>query len=808
MDSLLQDLRHSIRALRKTPTFTLAAVLTLALGLGVNIAVFSLMNAALLESLPVRHANRLVHVFSMTVQGTEHFDFSYPLYVDLRDGARTLDGLAAYASSAVGVSANERNDRVTAEFVTSNYFPVLGVDLVTGPGLSGQDELRGGPATAVISSRLWQALYENDPSVVGRPLLVNGKTFSIVGVVPRSFEGITRGVRADLWLATPQFMAVRNRPDTMMGTRESSWLSLVGRLAPGATGEQAAAELTAIGAGLNVINAGPGFNVRTRPAAEGDVSLVRDLNRPLSLLMLVVGLILVVASANVANLLLARAHARQGEVAMRQALGASRARVVRQMLTEGAVLAFAGGALGLLAAYWIVALFEIRTAGGTLLTLRLDPNVTVLGFAAVLSLIVAIGSGLLPALSSSRPDLVTVIKGTSDNLRSRLGRQHIRGALVVVQVALSLVLVVGAGLFLRSLSRLQSIDPALSNSRVLAATLNLTLRGYDEPRGRQFYTDVLERVSAVPGVESASLAYVLPVTAGGIRMDVQGASTKPAAEGMVAVELVPVSPGFFGTVGIPLVAGRDFGRGDSPGAPKVVIVNETMKQKFWPSGTAVGEPFSIGGEVYQVVGVARDTKYRNLREEPRNVMYLAYAQDHQASANLLIRSALPADRVIEGVRAAMRQVDSAMPLYNVRTLAEHVSRSMYVDRLRAELIGYLAALALVLAAIGIYGVLSFTVAERTREVGIRIALGAHPRSVVGMVVGSGVRLAVIGLVAGLVLSTWLTRAIASDLFGISPSDPLTLAASCAVLLAVVLLATVVPARRATRIDPMVALRGE
>ncbi len=478
------------------------------------------------------------------------------------------------------------------------------------------------------------------------------------------------------------------------------------------------------------------------------------------------------------------------------------------MLTEGCVVACAGGAVGLLLAYWVVALFEIRTAGGTLLMLRLDPDLTVAGFAAALSLIVAITSGLVPALSSSRPDLVTAIEGTTGHLRSRFGRQHIRSVLVVVQVALSLVLVVGAGLFLRSLSRLQSIDPTLSNSRVLAATLNLTLRGYDQPRGQQFYTDVLERVNAVPGVESASLAYVPPVTPGGIRMDVEGASTKPAADGMIAVELVPVSPGFFRTVGVPLVAGRDFGSGDSPGAPKVVIVNETMQQKFWPSGAGLGEPFSIGGETYQVVGVARDTKYRDLREKPRNVMYVPYAQDHQASATLLIRSALPPDQVVEGVRAAIRQVDSAMPLYNVRTLAEHVSRSMYVDQLRAELVGCLAALALVLAAVGIYGVLSFTVAERTREVGIRIALGADPRSVVGMVVGSGVRLGVIGLAAGLLLSAWLTRAIASDLFGVTASDPLTLVASCAVLLNVVLLATVVPARRATRIDPMVALRGE
>ena len=804
---MLQDLRQSIRALRKTPSFTFAAILTLALGLGVNVAVFSLLDAALLESLPVRHAQRLVNVFTAMPQGP-HTDYSYPLYVDLRDGARTLDGLAAVTSIAVGVSTNEGNDRVLAEFVTANYFDVLGVDLVAGPGLTGRDELRGGPSTVVISTRLWQSLYSNDPSIIGRALLVNGKSFTVVGVAPRSFEGITRGHRADAWMAVPQFTAVRNRPDALLASRETSWLTLIGRLAPGATGEQAAAELTAIGKNLNVINAGPDFVAQTRPAAHGDTSHVEELQRPFTLLMLVVGLILVVASANVANLLLTRSHARQGEIAMRQALGASRARVVRQMLAEGLVLAVAGGVLGVLLAYWVVALFEIRTAGGALLTLTLEPDLRVVGFAAALSVAVALTSALLPAVSSSRPDLVSVIKGTSDNLRTRAGRQHLRGALVVVQVALSLVLVVGAGLFLRSLSQLKSIDPTLASDRVVAATLNLSLRGYDEPRGRQFYTDVLERVRAVPGVEAASLAYVLPVTAGGIRMDLKGEGLKPAVAGMVGIDLVPVSADFFRTVGVPLIAGRDFDDTDSATGPRAVIVNETMKQKFWPEGHAVGQPFAIGEDVYQVVGVARDTKYRSLRETPRNVMYLPYAQSHEASANLLVRSGIPAERIIEGVRAAVRQVDAALPFYNVRTLEEHVNRSMYVDRLRAELIGYLAALALTLAAIGIYGVLSFTVSERTREMGIRIALGAHPRSVVAMVVTSGVRLGIIGLVTGLLLTVWLTRRIAADLFGVSTTDPITLVLSCGVLLAVVIAAALVPARRASRIDPILALRGE
>lgn len=808
MDSLQQDLRYALRALRKTPVFTIAATLTLALGLGVNISVFTVMNAALLETLPVRQPDRLVHVYSWSEQGGDHFDFSYPLYVDLRDGARTLESLAAYMSANVGVSTRDRSDRVVAEFVSANYFSTLGVDLPLGPGLTGRDELRGGPATVVISDRLWRTFYDADRAVTGGQILVNGTSATIVGVAPRGFEGIVRGQLADVWMALPQFTAVRNRPDTLMGSRESSWLSLVGRLAPAASAAQAASELTGIGSSLNVINAGPGFIARTRPAGGGDSGLVEGLERPLVLLMLVVGLILIVASANVANLLLARSHARQPEIAMRRALGASRIRIVRQILTEGAVVSFAGGAAGLLLAYWLVALFEVRTSGGTLLTLPLEPNATVIAFAVLLSALAAIGAGLLPALSTSRPDLLVVVKGMGDGVRAGFGRQRIRSALVVLQVALSLVLVVGAGLFLRSLSRLQAIDPALANDRVVASTLNLTLRGYDEPRGRQFYENVLQRVGAVPGVESASLAYVLPVTAGGMRMDVPGSTTKPAVEGAVAVELVPVSPNFFRTVGVPLLAGRDFSASDGAAAPKVIVVNETMKQRFWPDQNAVGQPFTISDTTYEVIAIARDTKYRNLRESARMVMYMPYTQSHEASANLLVRTSLPMDTVMAAVRGAVREVDPALPLYNVRTMAEHVNRSLYLDRLRAELVGYLAGLALLLAAIGIYGVVSFTVAERTREVGIRVALGANPRTVLRMMLASGIRLTVFGIVAGLVLSYWLTQKISSDLFGIGTSDPIALAGACGILLAVAAIATLIPARRATHIDPVVALRSE
>ena len=807
METFFLDIRHAIRTLRKAPVFTAAATLTLALGLGVNIALFTVLNAALLERLPARDPDRLVQVYSWSQQGGDHFDFSYPLYVDMRDNVRGFSGLAVYTSNAVGVSAGNQNERVIAEFVSANYFGVLGVDLSAGPGFSGRDEMRGGPETAIVSDRLWRSLLHADPSPIGRPLLVNGRTFTVVGVASQTFEGIVRGQRADMWMAVAQFNAVRNRPSDMLGSRESSWLTVVGRLREGVTADQAADETTAFVSSLNVINAGEGFIARTRPAATGDTGLVDGLERPLSLLMLAVGLILVVASANVANLLLARSHARQPEIAMRQALGASRFRIVRQLLTEGAVLALIGGFIGLLMAYWLVGLFEVRTTAGTLLTLALDPNGVVIGYAAALSAVAGLLASLIPALTTSRPDLLAVVKGTGDSgARSR--RHYLRASLVVVQIAVSLALVVGAGLFVRSLSRLRAIDPALADNRVVAATLNLSLRGYDVERGRQFYESAIGKVATLPGVQSVSLAYVLPVTAGGIRIDVAPRTTTPAVDGPVGIDMVPVSPGFFRTVGVPLVAGRDFAASDRQGAAPVIVINETMKQRFWRDGNAVGQQFTIAEQTYEVVGIARDTRYRNLREAARMTMYLPLAQEHQASANLLVRTALPAERVMESVRESLRALDPALPLYNVRTLAEHVSRSLYLDRLRAELIGYLAGLALLLAAIGIYGVVSFTVAERTREVGIRLALGAHPRAVLRLMLSTGLRLGVLGLGAGLLLSVWLTRLIARDLFGVTPTDPVTLAAASAVLLGVVLLATFLPARRATRIDPLQALRTE
>ena len=805
MNGLRHDLLQAFRVFRNAPAFAAAAVVTLALGLGVNIAVFTVLHAALGAGLPVKHAKDLVHVLSWSPKAGDHLDFSYPLYVDLRDNSPALDGLAAYTALNVGVASGARSERLISELVTSNYFHLLGVDLALGPGFSAADEGRGAPAVAIVSDRLWRSMFDGDPGVLGRTVQVNGRPATVVGVAPASFSGFTRGQRADLWISVSQFFTVRHAPEDRLGSRETSWLLLVGRTRRGVPVDQAHAQLTAA-----MHAAAPGGNsdyvVRSRPAIAGDTSLVDDLGRPLRLLMLVVGLILVIAAANVANLLLTRAYTRQQEIAMRTALGASRWRIVRQLLMEGLVLSFAGGAAGLMLGMWTAAVFDIRTSlGGSALTLMMEPDAAIVGYAAALSAIAAVAIGIVPAFGASRADLIGVLKGTGEAVSGAVGKRRVRLALTVVQIALSLVLVIGAGLFLRSLGKLRAIDPSLSTDRVLATQVNLTLRGYDAARGQVFYRQLQDSVRALPGVQHATLTSVLPVTAGGTRNNLPAGRTIPKVDAPVEYDLVFVSPGYFATLGVPVVAGRDFSDLDREGASPVAIVNESMQRLFWPSGTAVGETFNDGA-TYTVVGVARDTKYRNLREQPRKVMYLPLAQSYRSAMNLVVRTSVPPAQMMDSLRASVRAIDAGMPLYDVRTLAQHVDRSLYIDRLRANLIGSLALLALALAAIGIYAVLSYTIAERTREVGVRLALGAQPGAVLRMLLATGARVGIAGIVAGVALSTTLTGLVRTQLYGLSALDPLTLIAACAVLFAVALAATFVPAWRAARIDPVVALR--
>jgi len=788
------------------PSFTAAAVLTLALGLGVNIAVFVVFHAALLSSLEVQRPSELMRIVTWTPDGGNHFDFSYPLYRDLRDRAEAFAGVSAYTATPVGVAVGPLSERVIGEFVTANYFSVLGVDLPVGPGFAADDERGTSGPLVIISDRLRRSMFSSG-TAIGNALVVNGHPATVVGVAPSTFVGFVRGQRADVWLTVNQYWSLVEARANALENRNLSWLSLVGRLRPAVRAEVAQDRLTTALRPTVSAAEGENWSVRLLPATSGDIALVNDLERPLRLLMIVVGLILIIAAANVANLLLTRAYGRQHEMATRVALGASRWRIIRQLVVEGSVLATAGGVLGLLLGVWTAALFDIRTSGSAApLALSIEPDTTVLVFTALASAIVAIAIGVVPAIGSSRPDLLAVIKAAGEAAGTRIGKRRLRTSLTVVQVALALVLVIGAGLFLRSLGRLRAVDPALLNNRVIAATLDLTLLGYSEGRGRQFYDAALESARSLPGVQAATLTSVLPATPGGSRENLGAGQTDPRVDVPVEFDVVTTAPGYFPTIGVPLVSGRDFGGADSATAASVAIVNEGMRRTFWRDANPVGQTFKAGSETFVVVGVARDTKYRSLRERSRLTMYVPLAQSYRSEMNLVVRTVLPREQIVGALRSKLRSLDTALPLYDVRTLAEHVERSLYLDRLRAQLLGLLAGLALALAGIGIYAVLSYAISERTREVGVRLALGARPADVVRMLVVASARLAFVGIGCGLLLASWMTQLVAAQLFGLSAMDAPTIAAACVLLLFVVMIATLVPARRATRVDPVIALR--
>ena len=809
MQTLLKDLRYGIRMLGKSPGFTLVAVLSLALGIGANTTVFSLLDAIMLRSLPVQNPEQIVDIATKVAGGEPHTDFSYPLYTALRDHNDALSGMVAYSDTNFGLAAGDQTERIRGEYVSANYFSVLGVQPMIGSAFAAGDERPGAPRVAVISEALWNRRLNHDPSVLQKTITLNGRTFSVVGVVPKGFSGLLRGMQTDIWITLPQMADLDGNPE-LMSSPNLSWLSLAGRLKPGTTIQQAQAQLSALLPGVSEeARASGNWGAVLTKAAGGNDVYVAELARPLTLLFLAVGLILAIACANVASLLLARARTRGKEIGIRLALGASRRRIVGQLLTESLLLALAGGAVGLLMAFWTSELASnLRTTAGGALTLEVSPNARVLLFTLAISVATVLLFGVVPALRASRVDLVPVLKDSTSATPAFRRGPSLHSLLVVTQVTLSLVLLAGAGLFLRSLWKLQAIDKGFTGDNVLAMSLNMGLQGYDEKRGAQFYAAALENLSSTPGVQSVSFASALPVSAGGSRMDLAANTTKPAVDAPVAIEIVSVAPRFFETTGLSLLRGRDFRALDRDKSTPVMIVNETMAKKFWPLGDPVGQSFSDGQTVFEVVGVARDTKYRNLREAPRNTMYQPLAQSYRPSMNLLIRTAGDPSSIAPVVQTQLHAIEPALTVFNIRTLYEHVGRSLYIERMESTLLAFFGLLALLLTAVGIYGVVAYSVAQRTREVGIRMALGAQKKDVLKLILMKGLGLVAWGTGFGLIGCYWLSRLVSTQLYGVSPNDPATLAAVAGLLIAVALLASYLPARRATKVDPLVALRYE
>jgi predicted permease len=822
MNTLIQDLRYGLRLLVKSPGFTLVAVLSLGLGIGANSTIFTLVNAVLLEPLPVQDGSRLVAVFTTDERNRgQFFNFmqtSRPNFEDYLDENEVFSGMAAHVGLPLAFSGKGEPQQIFGEMVSGDFFTLLGVDPALGRAfLPDEDSVPGEKLVTVLSHNFWQRQLGGDPAVVGGSVTLNGHAFSVVGVAPKGFKGANAIFTPALWvpmMSHPQLATGFLKEN--MESRRALLFGIVARLKPGVEREQAQANLATIAGGLakEYPEDNGGRGVALMPLAQATINPGFRQNMVLAsgLLMTVVGLVLLIACANVANLLLARASVRQREVAVRLSIGASRGRLVRQLLTEGLLLAMLGGLAGMALAYWAQrVLWAQRPPALAVDALDLTPDARVLGFTLLVSLLTAVIFGLAPAFSASRPDLVAELKQRSGS--SSFGNRPftLRNLLVAGQVALSLVALVGAGLFVKSLRNAQAIDPGFDHERLAVLTVDLGAQGYDEARAREFQRRMLERTSALPGVERATLASAIPLFQGGFLRTVfpEGVDAGDRKNGRL-VQLNTVEPGYFRTTGIELRRGRAFEENDQAGSPHVVVVNETMARQFWPGEDPLGKRFKFFGQDWwnEVVGVAADSKYNFVGEQPAPHIYLSLRQVFEPGVSLYLRAQGDPALALGMARREVQEMDRTLPITNVFTFGEIVRQSLWAPRMGAALLAVFGLLSLLLAVIGVYGVMAYSVSQRTRELGLRMALGAAGGDVLRLVVRQGLTLAALGIAVGLALSLAVTRQVSNLLFDVSARDPVTLLAIPLILGAAALLATALPAWRATRIDPTIALRSE
>jgi predicted permease len=832
MSTLRQDIRYGIRGLLKRPAFTAIALLTLALGIGANSTIFSLINSTLMRPLPVQNPESLVYVFN----GTPGNVFSYPDYVELRDQNQVFDGMIVWGGITASLNSNDQTDLENGAIVSGNFFQVLGIQPSLGRLITPQDDQTPGahPVT-VISHGLWQRRFASNPNVIGQQLLLNGQSFTIIGVTPAGFNGAQLGINRNLYV--PMMMQAVMRPPRagysgemnpdLLKVRRNRWLGSIGRLKPGVTATQAQAALATIAKRLEEANpeTNRGRTVTVLALNESDNPAIRQqMSSVATLLMVVVGAVLLIACANVANLLLARGASRAKEIAVRLAIGASRWSIVRQLLIESVLLAVIGGTVGLLLAWWTAA--ALRSAPPPPGVLPITPDFAidsrVLLFTFGISLLSAIVFGLAPALRTSHQELVPALKDDVFAPNDRARRFNLKNMLVVTQVTLSLVLLIGAGLFLRSLRNAQSINPGFEAQKVVTLPLNINLLRYTSTQGREFYRQVIERVESVPGVESASVARIVALSGGasvrslllegraGTDNQFRSEGSGTGASGDNSINSNVVGQKYFQTMGIHFVRGRDFGGQDTAESPKVIIVNEAFARRHFPNEEVLGRRVSFNasaGPWHEIVGVVRDSKYLTIGEAPAPVAYLSLQQNHETGMTLHVRTSNPAS-VAAAVRNQVQSLERNLPIGNPLPISEAINNSLYAARMGAILLGVFGLLALLLAAVGLYGVMSFSVSRRTRELGIRMALGAQASDVFRMVLRQGMVLVIVGVALGLVAAAAVTRLLTSFLYGIGATDAVTFAAIPLVLLVVALLACYIPARRATKVDPLVALRYE
>jgi predicted permease len=813
MLGLWQDLRYGAKMLVKNWGFTAVAVFSLALGIGANTTIFTFANALLLRPLPVEEPDRLVAVSTSYEGGEMYGPTSLPNYEDLRDSNDVFSGLAAHSYYPMAFTGEDRPEIVIGQIVTWNYFSVIGVEPILGRAfLPEEDRTPGSHPVAILSHRIWERRFDSDPGIIGGTVYINDSPFTVVGVTPKELGGLRVIVSPDVWV--PTMMVGRTLPfQVHLDGRSDPWLEVVGRLKPGTTLAEAQSSLNVLAAALEdeyPENQGRKFTVVAIDRARAFGGTTDELEKLTAILAGFVGLILLIACFNTANLLLGRGNQRQKEIALRLSLGASRRRILRQLLTESVLLSALAGAVGLLIAAWAVDLYHVFNPPSFFpieIDFSLDPRV--LGFTTLLSLLTGVFFGLAPAVQVDNFGLLAALKDQSPSLSQAGRKRHLQSALVIGEVSFCVVLLISAGLLLRSLEATLAVDPGFDTQNALVVPINLGFAQYEETEGRRLHQETVDRVSALAGVRSATLAAYVPldVVHGSHWVEIEG--YERGENEWMQIRRNMVAPRYFETMGIPIVRGRGIEPRDRATTRPVAVVNETMARRYWAGRDPLGGKIRMGDKVLEVVGIMKDAKYGSLADEPEPYFCLPLAQDKfEKRVHLVVRTAGDPRSMMGPVLEEIRRVAPSLPVSNIMTLSQILDYSLADQRGTAWLVAVFGLVALVLAMAGVYGVMSFSVYQRTQEFGIRLALGARRIEILEMVLRQGMLLTAIGISVGLAIAFGVTRVLASFLYEVSTVDPLVFSFVSLALGAIAALACYIPARWATRVDPMTSLRYE
>ena len=814
METLWQDVRYGLRMLLKSPGVSIVATIALALGIGANTAIFSVVNAVLLRPLPFPDSDQLMSIWETDYQrGQVRGSSSYPNFVDWRDQNHVLEHMSTFHDTDFIMTGRGEPARLQGAVVNANLFSLLGVAPALGRGfLADEDKPNDTGRVVVLSQAFFQKRFNGDASILNQSITLDGKSYNVIGVMPGSFEFPIQNEPVDLW-TTVAVEASGNSPIT--GQRGAHYMNVIGRLKPNVTEAQAQAEMNALATRLEQqypdTNSHKG--VQVEPAL---TALVGDVRPALLILLGAVGCVLLIACANVANLLLARAMSRHKEMAIRSALGASRSRVLRQLLTESVLLALAGGALGLLLAVWWSDVLVSLGKQDIPRAMQIGLDWRVFGFTLSLSVMTGVIFGLVPALHSSKPQLTESLKEGGRSSSEGARRNRVRNLLVVTELAIAVVLLVSAGLLIQSLWRLRQVSPGFVPQNVLSFSIAVPEVRYPTEKQSQFFADLTSRISSLPGVQSASAVLPLPLSGDrfSLSFEVEG---RPVPKGdQPSADFFNIGLNYFRTLGIPLLKGRDFNDRDQHKSTQVIIVTDTFARRFFPNEDPVGKHIKIGISTFddekpsmrEIVGVVGDVRNRSLNTEPRPAYYVPQTQTPFSQTTVVVKTTKDPHSLISAINKEVTSMDADLPVFSVKTLEEYLAASVAAPRFNTTLLTLFAAVALVLTMVGLYGVMSYSVAQRTNEIGIRMALGAQTRDVLRLIVGQGFKLVVIGLAIGLAGAFALTRLLASLLFGVGTKDPLTFVAVAGILAFVAVLACYLPARRASRVDPLIALRYE